>query len=149
MKAIFRTKIFYVSIVIVLLALGFAYMQSDDAEKKETMTDAEFYAALGKGKVTSLKLEPKKSVYQISGRLKDHGENFSVLVPNSEFAMDTINRAAEEHDIKQIVVIPSDIEVSEWVTVLTTTVPIILLLIMVFVIFLMVLVIKKWNRTRY
>ncbi|AOH56443.1 hypothetical protein ABE28_018910 [Peribacillus muralis] len=151
MKAIFRRKFFYVSIVIVLVVVGFAFNHYDRAEKKETMTDAEFYSALGAGKVTSLKLEPKKSVYEISGRLKGQGEDhsFSVTVPNSEFALNTINRAAEEHNIKQVVVIPSDTEVSEWVTVLTTTLPFILLLIMAFVIFLMALVIKRWNRPRY
>ncbi|KWW21799.1 hypothetical protein AS888_04675 [Peribacillus simplex] len=151
MKAIFRTKFFYVIILAVLLAAGFGFTHYEHGEKKETLTDAEFYSTLEAGKVTSLKLEPKKSVYEISGRLKADGkdQSFNVIVPNSEFALNTINRAADEHNIEQIVVIPPDTDVSGWVTVLTTTLPFILLLIMVFVIVLMLRVIKRWNRPRY
>ncbi|MCK1992207.1 hypothetical protein GW626_17785 [Peribacillus muralis] len=148
MKGIFRTKVFYVTILAVMLIVGLAIKYYDHEEPKEALTEAEFYTALEAGNVSSLKLEPKKSVYEISGRLRGHGKDqyFQAIVPISEHALDTINRVVGEQEINQIVVIPPDTEVSEWVTFITTTTPFILLLIMSFVIFLLVLVIKRWNR---
>ncbi|MFJ7939232.1 ATP-dependent metallopeptidase FtsH/Yme1/Tma family protein [Peribacillus sp. NPDC096622] len=141
MKQIFRSKIFY--LIIFLVILGIVLVCNDDNEPTEKLTEDEFFATLEDGKVTSIKLVPQKSVIEISGRLTGYEKDqyFISSVPNSEISLDRINNAAE--DIEKIEVTPEDKETSGWVTLLTMSIPFMIIFILFLVILLFRVIIKR------
>ncbi|MGE7184090.1 ATP-dependent metallopeptidase FtsH/Yme1/Tma family protein [Peribacillus sp. NPDC006672] len=145
MKRIFRNKIFY--LLIFLVILGIVFIFNNDNEPTEELTEDEFFTILEDGKVTFLKLEPQKRVFEISGQLKGYEKDqyFIATVPNSEISMNRMNNAAEEHNIEKIVVMPQDTETSRWVTLFTTAIPIMIIFILFSAILLLVFVIKRMN----
>ncbi|MFE5426325.1 ATP-dependent metallopeptidase FtsH/Yme1/Tma family protein [Peribacillus simplex] len=148
MKRIFRSKVFY--LLILLVTLGIVLVFNNDKEPTEKLTEDEFFTTLEDGKVTFLKVEPQNSVYEIRGRLVGYEKDqyFITSVPNSEVSLDRMNNAIKEHNIEKIEFIPEDTETSGWVTLFTTTIPFVIIFILFFVIILFTVVIKRLNRPK-
>ncbi|WP_249595657.1 ATP-dependent metallopeptidase FtsH/Yme1/Tma family protein [Peribacillus frigoritolerans] len=142
MKQVFRSKIFY--LIIFLVILGVVPVFNNDEEPTEKLTADEFFTTLADGKVTFIEVEQRKSVIEISGRLAGYEKDqyFVASVPNSETSLDRMNNAAEENDIEKMEFTPY-IETSGWVTLFTTTIPIIILSILILVLLLFRVIIKR------
>lgn len=142
MKQVFRSKIFY--LIIFLVNLGVVLVFNNDEEPTEKLTADEFFTTLADGKVTFIEVEQRKSVIEISGRLAGYEKDqyFVASVPNSETSLDRMNNAAEENDIEKMEFTPY-IETSGWVTLFTTTIPIIILSILILVLLLFRVIIKR------
>lgn len=142
MKQVFRSKIFY--LIIFLVILGVVLVLNNDEEPTEKLTADEFFTTLADGKVTFIEVEQRKSVIEISGRLAGYEKDqyFVASVPNSETSLDRMNNAAEENDIEKMEFTPY-IETSGWVTLFTTTIPIIILSILILVLLLFRVIIKR------
>lgn len=100
--------------------------------------------------MTYLEVEPQNSVYEISGRLVgyERDQYFIASVPNSEIWQDRMNRAIRGHDIEKIEFTPENKETSGWVTLLTTTIPIVIIFILFFVSFIFLFVIKRMKHSK-
>ncbi|MGM0885926.1 MAG: ATP-dependent metallopeptidase FtsH/Yme1/Tma family protein [Bacillota bacterium] len=131
MKQIFRSKIFY--LIIFLVILGGVLVFNNDEEPTEKLTADEFFTTLADGKVTFIDVEQRKSVIEISGRLAGYEKDqyFVASVPNSETSLDRMNNAAEENDIEKMEFTPYK-ETSGWVTLFTTTIPFMILSILIY-----------------
>lgn len=142
MKQVFRSKIFY--LIIFLVILGVVLVINNDEEPTEKLTADEFFTTLADGKVTFIEVEQRKSVIEISGRLAGYEKDqyFVASVPNSETSLDRMNNAAEENDIEKMEFTPY-IETSGWVTLFTTTIPFIILSILILVLLLFRVIIKR------
>ncbi|MGG1482832.1 ATP-dependent metallopeptidase FtsH/Yme1/Tma family protein [Peribacillus castrilensis] len=142
MKQIFRSKIFY--LIIFLVILGVVLVFNNDEEPTEKLTADDFFTTLADGKVTFIEVEQRKSVIEISGRLAGYEKDqyFVASVPNSETSLDRMNNAAEEHDIEKMEFTPYK-ETSGWVTLFTTTMPFIILSILFLVLLLFRVIIKR------
>ncbi|MEE3954176.1 ATP-dependent metallopeptidase FtsH/Yme1/Tma family protein [Peribacillus frigoritolerans] len=142
MKQVFRSKIFYLIIFLVILEV--VLVLNNDEEPTEKLTADEFFTTLADGKVTFIEVEQRKSVIEISGRLAGYEKDqyFVASVPNSETSLDRMNNAAEENDIEKMEFTPY-IETSGWVTLFTTTIPIIILSILILVLLLFRVIIKR------
>ncbi|MGG4266590.1 ATP-dependent metallopeptidase FtsH/Yme1/Tma family protein [Peribacillus simplex] len=138
MKRIFRNKIFY--LLLILVTLGIVFIFNNENEPTEELTEDEFFTILEDGKVTFLELIPQKRVFEVSGRLKGYEKDqyFIATVPNSEISLNRMNNATKEHDIEKMVTMPQDTEISGWVDLFTTTIPIMIIFILFFVILLSV-----------
>ncbi|MCK1981324.1 MULTISPECIES: ATP-dependent metallopeptidase FtsH/Yme1/Tma family protein [Peribacillus] len=147
MKQIFRSKIFY--LIIFMVTLGIVLVFNNENEPTE-LTEDEFFTTLEDGKVTFLKVEPQKSVIEISGQLAGYEKDqyFIASVPNSEIWQERMNNAAEENGIEKIEVTPEDEATSGWVTFLTTTIPFMIVFILIFVIFLFLFVMKRMKQSK-
>lgn len=142
MKQIFRSKIFY--LIIFLVILGVVLVFNNDEEPTEKLTADEFFTTLADGKVTSIEVEQRKSVIEISGRLAGYEKDqyFVASVPNSETSLDRMNNAAEENHIEKMEFTPYK-ETSGWVTLFTTTIPFMILSILILVLLLFRVIIKR------
>lgn len=142
MKQVFRSKIFY--LIIFLVILGVVLVINNDEEPTDKLTADEFFTTLADGKVTFIEVEQRKSVIEISGRLAGYEKDqyFVASVPNSETSLDRMNNAAEENDIEKMEFTPY-IETSGWVTLFTTTIPFIILSILILVLLLFRVIIKR------
>ncbi|MCK2000981.1 ATP-dependent metallopeptidase FtsH/Yme1/Tma family protein [[Brevibacterium] frigoritolerans] len=142
MKQVFRSKIFY--LIIFLVILGVVLVINNDEEPTEKLTADEFFTTLADGKVTFIEVEQRKSVIEISGRLAGYEKDqyFVASVPNSETSLDRMNNAAEENDIEKMEFTPYN-ETSGWVTLFTTTIPFIILSILILVLLLFRVIIKR------
>lgn len=142
MKQIFRSKIFY--LISIWVILGAVLVFNNDEEPTEKLTADEFFTTLAGRKVTFIEAEQRKNVIEISGRLAGYEKDqyFVASVPNSETSLDRINNAAEENDIEKMEFTPY-IEVSGWVTLFTTTIPFMILSILILVLLLFRVIIKR------
>ncbi|YCI76114.1 ATP-dependent metallopeptidase FtsH/Yme1/Tma family protein [Bacillus sp. R1-10] len=142
MKEIFRSKIFY--LIIFLVILGVVLVFNNDEEPTEKLTADEFFTILADGKVTFIEVEQRKSVIEISGRLAGYEKDqyFVASVPNSETSLDRMNNAAEEQDIEKMEFTPY-IETSGWVTLFTATIPVMIISILFLVLLLFRVIIKR------
>lgn len=148
MKQIFRSKIFY--LIIFLVIFGIVLVCNNDEEPTEKLTAEEFFTTLEDGKVTFLELEQQKSVIEISGRLAGYEKDqyFIASVPNSETSLDRMNNAVSEHDIEKMEFTPENKEASGWVTLFTTTIPFMIIFILFFVSFLFLFIIKRMKHSK-
>lgn len=142
MKQIFRSKIFY--LIIFLVILGVVLVFNNDEEPTEKLTAGEFFTILADGKVTFIEVEQRKSVIEISGRLAGYEKDqyFVASVPNSETSLDRMNNAAEEQDIEKMEFTPYK-EASGWVTLFTTAIPFMIISILFIVLLLFRVIIKR------
>ncbi|WP_458354434.1 ATP-dependent metallopeptidase FtsH/Yme1/Tma family protein [Peribacillus frigoritolerans] len=142
MKQIFRSKIFY--LIIFLVILGVVLVFNNDEEPTEKLTADEFFTTLADGKVTYIKGEQRKSVIEISGRLAGYEKDqyFVASVPNSETSLERMNNAAEEQYIEKMEFTPYQ-ETSGWVTFLITTVPFTIISILILVLLLFRVIIRR------
>ncbi len=142
MKQIFRSKIFY--LIIFLVILGVVLVFNNDEEPTEKLTADEFFTILADGKVTFIEVEQRKSVIEISGRLAGYENDryFVASVPNSETSLDRMNNAAEENNIEKMEFTPYK-ETSGWVTLFTTTIPFMIISILFLVLLLFRVIIKR------
>ncbi|PAK40521.1 ATP-dependent metallopeptidase FtsH/Yme1/Tma family protein [Peribacillus simplex] len=142
MKQIFRSKIFY--LIIFLVILGVVLVFNNDEEPTEKLTADEFFTILADGKVTFIEVEQRKSVIEISGRLAGYEKDqyFVASVPNSETSLDRMNNAAEEQDIEKMEFTPYK-ETSGWVTLFTTAIPFMIISILILVLLLFRVIIKR------
>lgn len=142
MKQIFRSKIFY--LIIFLVILGVVLVFNNDEEPTEKLTADEFFTILADGKVTFIEVEQRKSVIEISGRLAGYENDryFVASVPNSEISLDRMNNAAEENNIEKMEFTPYK-ETSGWVTLFTTTIPFMIISILFLVLLLFRVIIKR------
>ncbi|MFJ7467220.1 ATP-dependent metallopeptidase FtsH/Yme1/Tma family protein [Peribacillus frigoritolerans] len=147
MKQIFRSKIFY--LIIFLVILGVVLVFNNDEEPTEKLTADEFFTTLADGKVTYIKGEQRKSVIEISGRLAGYEKDqyFVASVPNSETSLERMNNAAEEQYIEKMEFTPYK-ETSGWVTLFTTTVPFMIIFILFFVSFLFLFILKRMKHSK-
>ncbi|WP_374116797.1 ATP-dependent metallopeptidase FtsH/Yme1/Tma family protein [Peribacillus frigoritolerans] len=143
MKQIFRSKIFYLIIFLVILGVVLV-VYNNDVEPTEKLTADEFFTILADGKVTFIEVEQRKSVIEISGRLAGYEKDqyFVASVPNSETSLDRMNNAAEEQDIEKMEFTPYK-ETSGWVTLFTTTIPFMIISILFLVLLLFRVIIKR------
>jgi cell division protease FtsH len=142
MKQIFRSKIFY--LIIFLVILGVVLVFNNDEEPTDKLTADEFFTNLADGKVTSIEVEQRKSVIEISGRLAGYEKDqyFVASVPNSETSLDRMNNAAEENDIEKMEFTPYK-ETSGWVTLFTATIPFMIISSLFLVLLLFRVIIKR------
>ena len=117
---------------------------NNENELTELIED-EFFTTLEDGKVTFLKVEPQKSVIEISGQLAGYEKDqyFIASVPNSEIWQERMNNAEEGHGIEKIEVTPEAEATSGWVTLFTTTIPFMIVFMLFLVRFLFTVVIKR------
>ncbi|WP_412535577.1 ATP-dependent metallopeptidase FtsH/Yme1/Tma family protein [Peribacillus simplex] len=143
MKQIFRSKIFYLIIFLVILGVVLV-VYNNDVEPTEKLTADEFFTILADGKVTFIEVEQRKSVIEISGQLAGYEKDqyFVASVPNSETSLDRMNNAAEEQDIEKMEFTPYK-ETSGWVTLFTTTIPFMIISILILVLLLFRVIIKR------
>ncbi|MGW8423944.1 ATP-dependent metallopeptidase FtsH/Yme1/Tma family protein [Peribacillus simplex] len=148
MKRIFRSKVFY--LLILLVTLGIVLVFNNDKGPTEKLSEDEFFTTLEDGKVTFLKVEPQNSVYEIKGQLVGYEKDqyFITSVPNSEISLDRMNNAVREHDIEKIEFTTEDTATSGWVTLFTTSIPFVIIFLLFLVVLLFTVVIKRLNRPR-
>jgi len=142
MKQVFRSKLFY--LIIFLVILGGVLVFNNDEEPTEKLTAGEFFTTLADGKVTFIEAEQRKSVIEISGRLAGYKKDqyFVASVPNSETSLERMNNAAEEQYIEKMEFTPYQ-ETSGWVTFLITTIPFTIISILILVLLLFRVIIKR------
>lgn len=124
MKRVYRSFLFYVIILLVVIGLITFFTEPND--KTEKMTYDKFTQHLQSGDVTELKMQPEGGVYSIEGKLssyKDKDKKFVTNTPQNEKSM---NQILSKSDNVKINVEPKK-EQSALVTFFVSIVPFVII----------------------
>ncbi|MFC0274283.1 ATP-dependent zinc metalloprotease FtsH [Metabacillus herbersteinensis] len=130
MNRIFRNTIFY--LLIFLVVIGVVSFFNGSSPKTEQMTYSTFISNLEKGDVKEITVRPVRGVFEVTGQLKNYGEEeyFITHIP-TEQGLDRVDKAAGENNIEIVEVAPAE-QTSGWVTFFTSIIPFVIIFILFF-----------------
>lgn len=128
MNRVFRSFLFYVIILLVIIGIITFFTQPD--QKTDKMTYDKFKTHLQNGDVTQLTIQPDGGVYAIKGKLGSYKEDeqFVTNAPKSETSVDQITATSDNVELNWK---PRE-EQSAWVTFFVSIVPFLIMGLFIF-----------------
>ncbi|MGN7478883.1 ATP-dependent zinc metalloprotease FtsH [Solibacillus silvestris] len=135
MNRIFRYTIFYLLIFLVIIGIFGTF--NGGKKTTENLDYHAFFEALESNEVASIKIQPERGVYKITGQLKDaaDGETFTVnVLQNDQTSVDRILQIEEQVANGEYpgVEIEEQPQTSGFVTFLTSIIPFVIIIILFF-----------------
>lgn len=126
MNRIFKNGILYIVLILVVVGLISYFGQSP--VKTETISTEKFFTYLNKDQVKVVKFQPEGGVFAVSGDLKNNKNHFStnLTVEQHISAIKVLNKNNVDYNVLQAK------KASQWVSILTTIVPLILMFVLFF-----------------
>ncbi|MDF2556816.1 MAG: ftsH [Bacillales bacterium] len=126
MNRIFKNGILY--IVLILVAVGLVSYFGQSNVQTKSITTEEFFTYLKKEQVKYVEFQPEGGVYTVSGKWKNNKNNFAtnLTAEQHDSAMQLINKDKVKYNVLTAK------KPSQWVSILTTIVPLILMFVLFF-----------------